>query len=794
MKTSLFNRVKALLVVAAIAVTFFSGLTTVAAEEPWAPVYTYNLVDMASPLNWNAHEWEMSNESDLMGFVELALIDSTIAEDGVNFEWVYEGATAVTDITETFADKEKWGIPADATKNLVYQIDLNPLAKWENGELINADTYIYSGRQLLDPAMKNYRANGYYEGTGAWKNALSYYNNDKVGQPILVSLGSLGFASAGEAIAAGYDKLYVDMDGFWGVAAGKLPVEDDTMYRDEAVEEGQPEAEVSAKYLYDTYLADGMQYAAYAADYVFCENGVFESTPWEDVGLFKTGEYQITIVLEIEAVMFDFLTQLTSNWIVYEPLYEAGKETIEGLVKTNYGTSLETYMSSGPYKLVSFEKDKQLILDKNFEWHGYNDGKHEGQYQTDRIVWDIVPEHATQLMLFNQGKLDSVELTGEDMTTYRMSENLLKTDETYTFRFVFATDPASLKLLEEAANDGSNKMVLQYDDFRKALSLSMDRAKFCAEATSAYKPAYYLLNSLYYYNIAEDNESIYRNTDVAKEAVLNLYGITYGEGTPYATIDDAYDAVTGYDIDAARELFQSVYEKAIADGTYTDGQAVNINAMISASAAMTADDTKQQDLMNEFVTAATVGTGFEGKVKFTFTSGSAVRYDDVAAGRVEMIRGAWGGAAFYPFNVIKLYTEPGYMGGLAKIHESNGYDPQVETLDVTYDFDDDGTPETLTDTFQNWAIACNPGGKYYGNPEKCLYILSALETGVLETYQCIPWGVSVLCSLYSQQVKFATLNYNIMYAYGGIRLMTYNYTDAEWDAFVASQGGILSYE
>ena len=39
-----------------------------------------------------------------------------------------------------------------------------------------------------------------------------------------------------------------------------------------------------------------------------------------------------------------------------------------------------------------------------------------------------------------------------------------------------------------------------------------------------------------------------------------------------------------------------------------------------------------------------------------------------------------------------------------------------------------------------------------------------------------------------------TTDYNIMYGYGGIRHMTYNYTDAEWDAFVAKEGGTLSYE
>jgi oligopeptide transport system substrate-binding protein len=33
-----------------------------------------------------------------------------------------------------------------------------------------------------------------------------------------------------------------------------------------------------------------------------------------------------------------------------------------------------------------------------------------------------------------------------------------------------------------------------------------------------------------------------------------------------------------------------------------------------------------------------------------------------------------------------------------------------------------------------------------------------------------------------------------MYGFGGLELMSYNYTDAEWDAYVASQGGTLNYK
>lgn len=134
------------------------------------------------------------------------------------------------------------------------------------------------------------------------------------------------------------------------------------------------------------------------------------------------------------------------------------------------------------------------------------------------------------------------------------------------------------------------------------------------------------------------------------------------------------------------------------------------------------------------------------------------------------------------------------MGGLEAIHESCGWNPSVEKCDVVYDFDGDGVAETVTDTFQNWALSINGSGAYATDPKASLAILSYLETGILGAYQCIPWSTETLCQLYSQKVAYATTTYNIMYGYGEIRLMTYNYSDAEWDAYVKSQGGTLSYE
>ncbi len=765
-----------------------------APEEP--EEFTYHLSMAASPINWNPHAWEMNNESTLMSFIEMPMTDVTIAEDGVNFEWVFEGATGIEDVTATYPDREKWLTPdADGnlpTEKLIYKISLNPDAKWADGTPINADTYIYSMQQMLNPAMKNYRANSYFEGDTAIKNAKLYYNNDQAGKPMY------GPANENEA-----DVYYLNLSEscvfFGGPAkdyhdnAGYQPYFCDAEGNDLYAKYPENEyVEVTEEVIADlTTMSQtfGDDNPEAWKEWCFAIVGTFAETPWEDVGLIKGDDYTLYYVNETPVSEFYMKSMMTSNWIVYEPLYEAGKKQTEDLVTTDYGTSAETYMSAGPYMLDSFEADKQFILVRNPNWYGWTDGKHEGQYAPTRVVYDIIPEHATALMAFEKGDLDEIALTADDLVNYKMSEYLLKTDQTYTFRYIFASDLDKLTALEAEANDGSNKKVLYYDDFRKAISLSINRAQFCADCTTGYKPAYYLLNSLYYYDIENNTESQYRNTKEGRDAVLRLYGVEYGPGTPYADDVEAYASINGYDVEQARALFQKVYEQAIADGNYTEGQKIHIRCEAMAS-AINAEASRQQEYLNDYVAEATKGTGFEGKIDFEFLGNVTNRYEDVALGKIEMIRGAWGGAAFYPFSTIRVYCEPDYMGGTTKIHESCGWDPTAETITIPINGED------RTDTIQNWAKAIQPAGEFGGDEfaDMRLYILSYIETAVLGSYQCIPFGCECECTLFSKKIQYATEDYNIMYGYGGIRLMKFNYNDKEWAEFVASQNGTIDYK
>ena len=78
--------------------------------------------------------------------------------------------------------------------------------------------------------------------------------------------------------------------------------------------------------------------------------------------------------------------------------------------------------------------------------------------------------------------------------------------------------------------------------------------------------------------------------------------------------------------------------------------------------------------------------------------------------------------------------------------------------------------------------------------ETKLQILANMEENYLKFVYRIPLASTTLPVMYSYQVEEYTHDYNIMYGFGGLELMTFNYTDAEWAEYVAEQGGTLSYE
>ncbi len=788
-----------------------------------AATYTFNTYATALATNWNPHTWEMNADQTVLSYLSMGFVSLSI-DDSVNgvYQWVYDMATSIEDVTaENQADLDKYGVTlpegstsADITEGYVYEIKLTPEACWEDGTPINADTYIYSMKQLLAPEMKNYRANLYYAGESAVAGGANYYYAGSTawvdtagayavadlvkgedgtyttpdGYPVSIALDSALEWLGGEALST-----YVDAygDAYFGVDAynslreladenGNVVLTDDSLALIIGV--------ITAVADWGETEAEAPNYFVYGKEYPVCD---YDST----VGCYKVDDYTIRYVCQTAIEKNYFLTSCTDTWLVYEDVYEAGKETTGDLVSTDYGTTVETTMSYGPYRLESLQTDKQMVFVQNENWWGWEendngelvsytnylvDGETVQQYQTTKIVIDVMDD-ATAKQAFLKGELTEWTPTTDDLTTYSTSEQLYKVDETYTMSFFFNTGLEALQEMDNSKGN-TNSVVLSNINFRKAFSLAIDREEWVT-ATSGYKPAYATMNGLYFYDVYNDPTSSYRNSDEAMQAICNLYGVEYGEGTPYATLEEAYKSINGYNLTEAQALMKTACEELVAAGLYTEGEEIYIRIGYKAGALDSADQ-QQVELMNKYLNAAIEGSGF-GKITLEPIGNLANRYDDTANGEFAIGYGAWGGAAFYPFRNFQVYCDPEQYS----LHEAGCWDPTTETLTLVVD------GEEVTKTWQDWSGALIGIGDYANSDFATkLSITAQMEEAWLKLYYRLPLASSTACFMMAYKVSYYTEEYNIMYDFGGMRLMSYNYSDAEWAEYVDSVDGVLAYE
>lgn len=786
------------------------------------PSYTYNSAVNALGSSWNPHTWETNADNTILSYIStpfcaMSVLDS---ENGV-YQWVYEMADSITDVTKEHKDDLiryhvtlQEGRTADNTESgYVFEIKLNPDAKWQDGTPINADSYIYSMQQLLNPRMKNYRANlyvagesalagaesYYYAGSAVWLDTAGAYPIDSLtkaddgsyttaeGMPIRIAVKSalshLGGSSLEDYVNT-YGEAYFGQDGYSSLAAlcdseGNVTLTDETLaYLTDCITANAEwgETEADARH----YLLYGMTYPE--ADY-------------DTVGCYKADDYTIRYVTQNYIDINYFLTSCTSTWLVYEPLYEAGKDSSGELVTTDYGTSAGTTMSCGPYRIASLQADRQIVFVQNENWFGWEkdengslvsytnfevDGERRQQYRTTRIVIDVMEESAMK-QAFLKGEISEWSPSADELTAYASSEQLYKVDETYTMSFFFNTDIDALRTMDTSRGN-TNSVVLSNKNFRKAFSRAVNRAEFVT-ATPGYKPTFALMNNLYFYDIYNDPSSSYRGSDEAKLAVTNLYGVEFGAGKAYATLNEAHDSVTGYNLTEARNLMKTACGELVADGLYTAGSDIVIRIGWSKAALQTSDN-NQIALMNKYINAAAEGSGF-GKITLEGVGSIEDRYGAVPAGEYAVGYGAWGGAAFYPFRNLQVYCDTDQY----EINEAACWDPAAEMLTLTVN------GEKVTMSWKEWSGALIGSGRFTEADNKTkLAVTAQLEQLYLEKYYRIPLCSTTTCSILSYKNSYYTKDYNIMYGFGGLRLMNYHYSDAEWSAFLAEQGGTLKYE
>ena len=715
--------------------------------------------------------------------------------------------------------------------------------KTGNLKIANAEEYFKAGKQTYEDLTTNGSGVGQGAYTG-WNNSAANYglSNEMLANLYFVtSTNSYVGAWAADWVGRDVDWTYGYCAKYYGGASESRTVLE-ACYNEMNEKSLAELLADGAGFEYTYEDADGNEQEAKllyktAIDYLikfwcvdpneefgfFCAPYTWPELPFEDVGFYAdpTDDYALIIVLKnaMEPNFYLKYELCTSFFLVHPAKYQECISYDTGVYTNSYGTSVDKYIGYGPYKLTQYVADSTIILEKNPLWHGFDpeDASYlEGAYQTDRVVFTKVTNKSAELEMFLNGELDNYDLQSSDMNNYRSSDYIAYKEDANTWYLAMNPQEANLQTVQAGAapltkGNAVVKTVLCINDFRKALSYSIDREQF----NIVLSPTSTIATSLLTFAIiADPNDGhSYRSLDIAKDVLLNYWGLAdqWGEGKKYATRDDAIASITGYDPEGAKALFYSAYNQAVARGYITSEQIASgkweVQIVIGRPSAENYYN-DGYDFLKANWTKAVEGTPFEGHLSFIQSQilGSTSFGSYLRNGSVDILfHIGYGESMFDPYSTMDCYT-----GSLQ-------YDPFTDknsiSLDVTYDFGEG--VHTYRASLYNWVSVALQGDKItitelYANGEatdhtlsisagasdpagRRIAILAAAEEKILNLSNIFPLQTDASASLRCMRINYKTDDYVYGIGFGGVKYMTYTMNDLEFAVYVATQGGTLQY-
>ena len=818
--------------------------------DQWEGTYTYNTYTTVTPSNWNQLDYSDNNDTQIMNYINSPFFeydyefdeakggkfraDGSINKEAIvpgSFQVRYSAVSALEDVTATYA--ADWGYSEDEVEEggYAWKLTLRNDLKWDDGTEIKAADFVYSMEQQLDPKFQLTRADEYYNNAVKIRNARNYYYQGQEGWfPATTAYNtysetiddklvfSIGNSAENDEDYGGSVSYFRDAMGFpESYTAQMVATYLNTYYLKSSVEsilalEGKTLKEIkddsALKATWDE-LIGWWQTDPNEELHFFLSIYTFPAMEIGQVGILAPSTYEIVLILDQPLTFFKedgkTLSYQAAYYfnglpLVHKAKYEANKHEPQSgsdLWTTTYDTSLESTASWGPYKLTSFQAGRQFVLEKNDKWYGYSLPENAGQYQTTRIVTDVIETTESAWLAFLAGNVDGVGIDITHKDDYRNSDFAYFTPGDGAY---FINVYSNLEVLKKS---GRNNGILAITEFRKAMSLALDRAAYNQELYTSAQPLLGCMGPLYYYDV--ENGAAYRYTQQAKEGLLRAYGFsqnadgTWTDGKKSYSFDDAYDAMTGYNLSQARELVEVAY-KELTDNAEKYGY--DASQKITLKVGTSTDNESTRRNFNYFVKwfeNLTKGTSLAGKIELTFDASFGDSWaSSFRNGEYEFAAGTgFGGADFDPFYMI------GASINMSSISYHKYWDVETETLTMTLpagDYALAGTTQTLPiatwynnlngntseDLFTaNWSAGRCP-------VEVRLEILAMLEECALTHYYALPCTNEYSASIHGAKWDYISYEYNTMMGYGGIQYLTYNYNDAEWTEFVSSWKGDLT--
>ena len=261
---------------------------------------------------------------------------------------------------------------------------------------------------------------------------------------------------------------------------------------------------------------------------------------------------------------------------------------------------------------------------------------------------------------------------------------------------------------------------------------------------------------------------------------------------------------TGYNLPlAAKYLARAIDTEDASEeqGHFSKGQTVSIEILVYKTDSETTQASYKfiKDGLDTLANEVNKAAG-ENVINFDyFMTQNEDYYTEAKKGHYDVIFSTWGGAQMNPWGLMEVYCDSTF--------DSNceyGMTKRVNKISLTFDYDGDGKTETKT--LEGWYKYLSElkeisASEYdLDDPEEAeeyriakaqrhkerLNILAEIEAGYLNTWSTTPVISRSSASLTSFKVQYATQSYIPLMGYGGVRYMTFNFTNSEWAAKIAS--------
>jgi len=325
-----------------------------------------------------------------------------------------------------------------------------------------------------------------------------------------------------------------------------------------------------------------------------------EVKEWSEVGIKALDKNTLQFTLSFPVPEIDFYLTFAGGGPtspikldLYESCYNEDRS------ENSYGTSLDKTPSSGPYKLVEWNRDQSRVYEKNMDYPTAS------YYVPTKIEERVVEDRSARMQLFENGDTDYVSISGSDYDKYGEDP-----------RLVFSTSTTVWSMFINMTSE--EKAFLRDVNFRKAMYYAMNREAIAENIYKTARPAGYVVSSA---KIADPKTGMkYRDSEAAKAIMPKN---------------------NGYDLELAKEYMQKAFDKhgkMVVELSYFDSSD-NMKRMA---------ELLEQEYENAF------GTDVLDVVLKAVPWQTS--YENMENGTYDMAFGGWAGSRFNPWSGMVVYT------------------------------------------------------------------------------------------------------------------------------------------